>query len=152
MEFVTATPAGAGKIDNLRIQKRVCFGEEKPSVSALRGMRIVEYYLTADNIVPCHIYVASRQSFVYVFTHELGTFHIINKDGRSQEFFFIKTNPDSQVYRLMRFKPDNAMGNMKVEYFSNHDYNDTAYVFFGYTGIGCTETQLVDKSVSCCFC
>jgi hypothetical protein len=145
-----AISAAADKIENYKLQTRVCFGEENPYTPNLIGMRVVEYYITADNIVPCHIYVASRQRFKCVFSREHGTVDIINNDGRSQEFFFIRLGPESTQFRLIRIRPDPCL-QMRVDFYTNRNYNDTAFVFFGFPVHTHAQNTLMDKQVSSIF-
>jgi hypothetical protein len=137
---------GAGRIRNLEIQERVTFGEEIPRTPDLMGMRVVMYYITADNIVPCHLFVASRQVFALVFSNDNGAVYVINNDGRSQAFRFTHLGHNVDKFRLFRFKPLGVM-RMQCDYFCNPEYNDTALVYFGKMGQQCTETAHVDQQV-----
>lgn len=110
-----------------KFQSRVCFGEETPLHPDLAGLRVVEYFITADDMVPLHIYVASREKFRCVIADgtrmpsRIDTVQIVNGDGRMQEFalteFTISIQSESQ--------------NIRWDWFPCEEYNDTAFVFFG---------------------
>jgi hypothetical protein len=116
---------------NFQVKYRVCFGEDGPKYRDLLGMRIVEYFITADNTVPFHVYVASREKFRCVVQEAMQTssvipstydsVQIVNGDGRTQEFAFTKFTVSIQSQEP----------NIKVDLFPCQDFNDTAFVFFG---------------------
>jgi hypothetical protein len=120
---------------NYRIRYSVCFGEERPRCPDLLGMRIVEYFITGDKIVPFHAYVASRQRFCCVLLQhgmpissvnprEYDALQFVNADGRKQEFAFTEFTISIQ----------SGSPNTKVDWFPCQEFNDTAFVFFGSGG------------------
>lgn len=127
---------------NFQVKYRVCFGEETPTHRHLLGMRIVEYFITADNTLPFHVYVASREKFRCVVQERMQMTHvvpstydsvnIVNGDGRKQEFAFTEFTVSIQ----------SEEPNTKVDWFPCQDFNDTAFVFFG-------SGNEEDKAVRC---
>jgi len=128
--------AAAKNIKNVKIQWRVCFGVEKPLSPNLAGMRIVEYYFTADNIVPCHLYVASRGTFSIRLLDDVKVLRIDNFDGRTRDFEFVKVDPASDSMHFLAPKPTEPTDAhmTKVDWFPLTHYNDTAFVCFDVVG------------------